>query len=277
MVSSYFITGTGRCGTLLLSKVLGCSNKTHCNHEFSMKTLKMKEAYFKSKMKIYYKEIDNKLAPTIKEYNGKNLSYGECSSHLYFIYPELFRRYEYTSRFALLVRRPENFIRSALARGFFSPDHPRGLEHVRPPKDIEIGRIWDEITPFEKCAWYWAMVNGYVYRYFQTIPHAMFKIIKLEELDLEICRELYELFQLDDFDEVKEDIKEVLGVRYNASPGQGDESALNPFSEEIKLGVIDSWSENEKEIYRKYVEPVERAIYGLGENNVSKIGNLSKI
>ena len=45
-VAAYFITATGRCGTMLLSQALSSQGtNTRCNHEHSIPTLTMKDAF----------------------------------------------------------------------------------------------------------------------------------------------------------------------------------------------------------------------------------------
>src|SRR5574340_874317 len=146
MISCYFITGTGRCGTLVLSKILNCSEYTHCNHEYSIDTQKLKKSFYKNNPNILIKDIDRLLKSTIIKYNNLGKIYGECSGHLYPIFPELYRQYENASRFILLVRNPVDFIRSALARGFFNKEHPHALEHIVPPKDTAMGSSWSQAS-----------------------------------------------------------------------------------------------------------------------------------
>ncbi|MGK7346167.1 MAG: hypothetical protein ACNS63_10220 [Candidatus Nitrospinota bacterium M3_3B_026] len=152
---AYFVTGTGRCGTMLLSRLLSFGENTRCVHERSVRTDLMKEAYHAGSMSLFHKEVGRSTRPLVEESNANGLSYGECSGHLYFLFPEIFREFGGDRvKFVLLVRRPDTFVASALARGFFDDTHPHGLEHVRPPKASEIGRAWDSMTPFDKCLWY---------------------------------------------------------------------------------------------------------------------------
>ena len=53
--------------------------------------------------------------------------------------PELARQFGARVRLALIVRRPDTFVGSALARGFFDPSHPTPCEHVRPSPASAVG------------------------------------------------------------------------------------------------------------------------------------------
>lgn len=53
--------------------------------------------------------------------------------------PELARQFGARVRLALIVRRPDTVVGSALARGFFDPSHPKPCEHVRPSPASAVG------------------------------------------------------------------------------------------------------------------------------------------
>lgn len=275
MISCYFVTGTGRCGTQLLSKILNCSGYTHCNHEYSIDTQKLKKSFYKNKPEILIKDIDRTLKSTIVKYNNLGKIYGECSGHLYPIFPELYRRYENAARFVLLVRNPVDFVRSALARGFFDPNHRHALEHLIPPGDTTMGLRWSQASPLEKCAWYWATVNSMVYRFFLSLPHTLWRILPIESLSMEVIKTLYDHLCLKDFEQAKPTIENLLSIRHNASPGQGDESDLNPFSKEVTLGKLETWSSGQIAVFEKHVLPMQEIIYGKNDSNVSYFHNLS--
>ena len=278
MICCFFATGPGRCGTLLLSKVLDCSEMVLCNHEHSINTGLLKRSFQKKKPDILVKDTNSILYPTIRGCNNSGQIYGESSGHLYPLFPELFRRYEFSTRFILLTRNPESFIRSALARGFFSPDHPHELEHVIPPRDTEIGSRWKETTPFEKCAWYWAMVNGMVYNFFLTIPDSLYKIVRIEDMSIELVEELYDFLRIPDFKKIRTAIEKLLSERHNASPGQGDERFLNPFSKKILLGPRSTWNTDQLSAFQRHTEPMSNILYDNNAPiNLTRINQLSVI
>jgi hypothetical protein len=261
MISCVFGTGTGRCGSVLLTTILNCFEKVHCEHERSVDTLEMKRAYRKQNNKLLLKSTNKILVPTVRKYNDQGVIYGEINPHLYFLFPELYRRFENTCRFILLVRSPDTFIRSALARGYFSPNHPNGLEHLIPPENTEIGMRWKNISPFEKCAWYWALVNGFVYRFFKTIPDSQYRIIKLEKIDIEVLENIHNFLLLSDFYRIQRNVKNVLKKKYNSSPNGGKADSFNPYSEEISLGGIETWDEDQLNSFNRHVFPLYSILY----------------
>ena len=111
MICCFFAAGPYRCGTFLFSKVLDCSEVVLCNHEHSINTRLLKRSFQKKKPDILIKDIKTILSPTISECKNSGKISGESSGHLYPLFPELFRKYEFSARFILLIRNPENCIR----------------------------------------------------------------------------------------------------------------------------------------------------------------------
>jgi len=260
-VGCYFLTGTGRCGTMLISKILDLGKNTRCYHEHSIKYDKMKSSYLSNDYKSLYEEIDTVINPLVSELNQKKMSYGESSGLIYLAFEELYRRYGKKARFLLLTRHPEGFVQSALARGFFDPDHPYPLEHVRARPSSEIGSRWDEISPFEKCLWYWYFVNSMIYNLFLKMPEKLWKIQPIETLDIISCKNLYKFMAIEGFEDRKKEIQELLSVRINASPGLGDNSSLNPWSVQMSLGDISTWEPDQKQIYEKWTTHLRKLLY----------------
>ncbi len=260
-VSCYFITGTGRCGTMLLSKVLSCGYNTHCNHEHSVPTLTMKDAYFHGDYNQLNEVSVRTIENLVSEYGRAGKSYGECSSHLFPVIPALHDRFGSSTRFVLLVRRPDAFVRSALARGFFDPSHPKPCEHVRPNPATEIGAQWTELTPFDKCLWYWNMVNSAVLDTFDRLPAGLAQVVRMEDLNLSKIDECFSFFGIDGFTANGDQIRELMGIRINASPGQGDDRSLNPWSQEISLPGIETWTTTQRDALVHWAGPLARKLY----------------
>jgi len=246
---------------MLTAKLLSLGQNTHCYHENSMQYHKLAPAYLNNNLNSLYSEIDKIIAPTVKKHNRKGQSYGESSGLLYLAFEELYRRYREQARFILLIRHPKDFVRSALARGFFNPAHPHPLEHLKARPSTEIGRNWDEITPFEKCLWYWNLVNGMIYDFFQTLPVDLWRIQPIETFDKSTCQQFYEFLYIDGFNEKEAEIGQLLSTRVNATPGEGDDRHLNPWSIPMTMGEISSWSSEQREIYEKWTNRLFDVLY----------------
>lgn len=260
-VAAYFITGTGRCGTMLLSQVLSEGTNTHCNHEHSVQTLVMKDAFATGDYSRLHAESLATLGGLVREHGQAGRSYGECSSHLFPIVPELARQFGSRVRLALIVRRPDTFVGSALARGFFDPSHARPCEHVRPSAATAVGARWLEIPPLEKNLWYWNLVNSTVLDAFARLPAGQTTVIRMEDLGFAEVRRLFTFFGLAGFDERADAIRARLDVRVNASPGLGDDRSLNPWSQEIAVPDIASWSAADRQALVHWAGPLARRLY----------------
>jgi hypothetical protein len=258
-VRCYFITGTGRCGTLLMSKLLSLGSNTRCDHERSIKYDKMKGAYLTGDRGDLHREIDTVIQPQVKLFNRRGKSYGESSGLMYLAFDELYRRYKGKAKFVLLTRDPAEFVRSALARGFFDGDHPNPVEHIRAKDNTDIGQRWEQISPFEKCLWYWNVVNMLIYDFFRTLPRELWKIQPIEQLDTKACYELYEFLHIKGFNERAVD--ELLSKRINATPGRGDERYLNPYATGLRVGEWPTWSPDQKSAYGKWINPIVGNFY----------------
>ncbi|TAN56411.1 MAG: hypothetical protein EPN20_18805 [Magnetospirillum sp.] len=258
-VSCYFLTGTGRCGTMLLSRILSAGSDSHCNHEHSITTSKMKEAYYTGDFIELNKEVEAVIAPVVKKHNDGGRSYGECSGHLYFVLEEIYRVFGMSTRFALITRRPDEFVRSALARGFFDSSHPHGLEHLRPNPADPVGAKWAEMSPVEKCLWYWTFVNETTLATFRGFDPGISRVVRMEDITVDLCRDLYQFFGIDGFNVAK--VADLLEVRINASPGIAASAELNPWSQNITLPPASQWPESYRLAARRYLGPTALDLY----------------
>ncbi len=248
---------------MLVAKLVSLGSNTHCDHENSVKYVKVKPAYLTGHLEPLYEEIDTVIHPLVESYNKGGRIYGESSGLMYLAFEELYHRYGQNARFILLTRHPKDFVGSALARGFFSPDHPYPLEHIRARPDTELGRRWECTSAFEKCLWYWSLVNGMILRLFRTMPDELWKVLPVENLDLSASRRLYELLQIEGFDE--DAVEQLLSTRINATPGVGDERNLNPWSVPMTVGDHTVWDRKQQEAYQRWIAPVIGLFYAESE------------
>jgi hypothetical protein len=259
-IRCYFVTGTGRCGTMLLYKLLNIGTNTLCHHEASIKYTKLNHAYQTKNVRKLIEDIDTQIKPLVKKQNRKGHSYGEVSGLLYLCLKELYLRYGNRTRFILLVRHPVEFVRSALSRGFFDDSHPHSLEHIRATDTTDIGRRWLTATPFEKCLWYWNEVNRLVYDFFLDIPKEIWRIQLMENISVETVSEIYDFLNIKGFNESA--IRDLLGIKVNASPGRGDIGNLNPWARPVTLGRENTWSDEQHNIYARWTKPMLELLYG---------------
>lgn len=257
----FFATGTGRCGSMLLAQMLGTGTNVDCHHERSITTTVMKQAYHQADMSLLDPELKNNLFPAIEASRRAGKIYGECSAHLFLLLSRIHNQYGKRVRFVHLVRRPDTFAQSALARGFFDQKHPHALEHIRPPDSSEIGRNWPSLQPLEKCLWYWNEVNSRIIEDLRGLPPELWRLQRLEDMSLEAVQGLFDFLQIRGFASAKSRVSELVKLRVNASPGLGDDRHLNPWSRPWSLPSYCEWDSEQRRSLIEYAGPLARALY----------------
>ncbi|ADL13610.1 sulfotransferase family protein [Acetohalobium arabaticum] len=177
----YFVLSTGRCGTLLLTKILNLDENSDVFHRPSP------ELVFPS---TYAYKIGNdnpekfKIASMCARYDHIENSFicdrnfVETNCRITFFAPFLAQVFK-KSKFIHLVRSPISFIKSAVSRGFYQhPKADRG--HITPKDDASIS--WDTMTPIEKSAWLWNETNSYIEDFKQEIDSSRYITIFSENL-----------------------------------------------------------------------------------------------
>ncbi|MGJ8642153.1 MAG: hypothetical protein ACSHX9_01995 [Luteolibacter sp.] len=198
-----FTVGTGRCGTTFLYRLLDREKKVAASHERNP----LLETFHRF-AKWHGLPIDDEgfhesKAREIAIDLQSNQFSAEASAYLSFSIRELHERFG--ARFVLLVRNPEDVIRSYLAKGWY--DRPvsyrdRSLvpgyqecEHFhhflgRPIPQGEEFEEWNQLTRAGKLAWFWATVNRSVVEKFDQLPPDTTRVQKLEYLDFETYLDL---------------------------------------------------------------------------------------
>jgi hypothetical protein len=257
----FFATGTGRCGSMLLAQMLGTGTNVDCHHERSITTTVMKQAYYQADLSLLDPELKNNLFPVVETSRRAGKIYGECSAHLFLLLSRIHNQYGKRVRFVHLVRRPDTFAQSALARGFFDQKHPHALEHIRPPDSSPMGRCWPRLQPLEKCLWYWNEVNSHIIEDLRALPPELWRLQRLEDMSLETMRGLFDFLHIRGFDSVEPDVSELVRLRVNASPGLGDDRHLNPWSKPWSLPNYCEWNSEQRRSLSEFAGPLARTLY----------------
>ena len=191
-----FVIGTGRSGSHAIVHFLNQSNEITAFHEPNWRLLALsieKETALKSsnevveELKLIYKnhsiikpgqmyvESDQKLSNLIKE--------------LSLVIPK--------SRFIWMIRKPEKFIRSAVARGWFTEPSYMAVDGasvfdpgyrtycLRISADVINDRTygeWSELDQIDRCAWYWNYWNDLISTQLNEISPERWIIIDIDSL-----------------------------------------------------------------------------------------------
>lgn len=262
---AFFITGTGRCGTMLLSRLFNLSSKMVCKHEEYFKHQSMLDYYTRGEINGFIKDIQESFEPSRIHHQTNKITLGVSSGHLYFSIPLLWKMYGEKSRYIFLVRRPDNFVRSAMARGFFDPEHPNYCNQIQPKASDPIAMDWSRISVLERNLWYWSMVNSYLLELCDLLPRHTWRLVKIEDLNTEIAYDLCLFLGITDIDKIK--INNLLKQRINASPGHEDNTCVNPYSLSISMPIFSEWNNHDQELLNYYTAPLINRLYPAINNN----------
>lgn len=256
----FLLTGTGRCGTMLLAKLLSEADDAVCQHEACFRHQSMVDFCVRGDLRGYQTDIQAQLMPKIAAEKKAGRIYGVSSGHAYFALDQLYEQFGSRARFVLVVREPSEFVRSALARGFFDPTHPNRLEQTPPPPDDPIAPRWAQASPLEKCLWYWRLVNGHVLSVFGHLPQQVCRAVRMEDLSTEVVMNLRDFMGIRGLPQGL--ISQGLSRRVNISPRGGANEHVNPYSQPITLPTLDQWTPEQIELLRRYTEPLRTQLYG---------------
>ena len=208
----------------------------------------------------YLSDIDSLINFSL---NNDVTNFGVSSGHMCFALPSISDSLGSKFKTFVTVRPPENFVVSALCRGFFDPSHPYYLEQIRPNKEDKMASNWEVASPFEKCLWYWNIVNRSLLKFIEEISPNEYRLINIEQLNLDAAAELcrYVGFKSIDF----ASIAELLDKKVNATPKLGLEShSLNPYSRPSQLPEPIEWSDEQKELVQNYTYTIRKRYSSLG-------------
>jgi hypothetical protein len=165
------ITGTGRCGTGMFSKLFGGY------HEYEAPFLV--KNYFEPVspfcdpfdrfntrveiMKKAHQEIDPR-----RFINSSNL-YIHFTDALFYLYGDV--------KFIFVVRNGKDFARSAVSRNW----HNYRTFGIVPPDDSAYYSQWAEMSPLQRAAWIWTYRNSIALKRLSSVPDKYKKIVRLED------------------------------------------------------------------------------------------------
>ena len=172
MSKAIFVLSTGRCGTQWLANFLkdNYSDTYHVEHE------PLHNSYNPRKMiaRVSDTDLASDWYQPIKKHTEKlnrllkHSNYIECGHPCWSSIPFLINNLDVPVKVIHLTRHPVYTACSWLTHSAFQPSilpHLQEKVLLSPfDKDVlfhEYKERWDKITPFEKCLYYWAEVNGF--------------------------------------------------------------------------------------------------------------------
>ncbi len=157
-----FVLSTGRCGTLLLTKLLELSKEVRCQHAPSPQLVyfsKLAYEAFHEDSETFRLGIDMARYELIREAFKWNQVYVETNNRITFFAPflaEVFKR----AKFIHLVRHPGDFVRTGIRRKWYTGKQSHDAGRII-PVDKSKGN-WNGMTQIEKIAWLWNETNQFI-------------------------------------------------------------------------------------------------------------------
>lgn len=262
----FFATGTGRCGSMWLARFLDAQQGCACVHEQSATYALLSEAWRSGDPAPMYPDAFSRIHASLAAAQSNATLWGEVSALLYFLLPEIERRFAGQGvKYILQTRRAADFARFAMARGFFTPEHPHGLQHALPPKDSKTATLWPKWGALEKCLWYWREVNSYVLRFFAALdaPERCM-VLRLEDFSPATCNTLLTFLGLPEQDTAS--LQSMLKRPVNRTPSANQPineetpESWNPWSQEAPP-PFEQWPSAWRQAWEELAQPLEQTLY----------------
>jgi len=189
-----FVLSTGRCGTALLTKILGHLPGVLCYHAPSPEFVySQKRAYEEGldQFETFKAVVAAARFELLADCAARGRRYVETNCRITFFAPHLFDLFP-KARFVHLVRHPGSFVRSGVRRGYYEGSYA-DMGRIRPTGG-PVADAWGQMTPIERCAWLWNETNAFIERFKADHDTQRILTIKAEDLfsrpdtTLQLCR-----------------------------------------------------------------------------------------
>ncbi len=173
-----FILSTGRCGTALLSKILGCSPSLLVCHTPQPELNYVSSLIHKSKPDLESLKIAILAArfDLFAQAFSKNLQFVETNNRISFFASALYNLLP-NAKFIHLIRHPGDFVRSGMRRQYYAEDV---IMHQRLQSPDT--KAWAKMNRLEKIAWEWNEINSAIESFKKECHHSSVITLKSEAL-----------------------------------------------------------------------------------------------
>lgn len=228
----FFVVTTGRSGSQTLARVLSQHPLCQCMHEPHPILIKL--AAERCYGQIDEDELRMCLFNSYNPYEmfphhiGLKL-YGESDQKSSYLIPIL-AELGTSTKFIWLLRDGRKVVASTFSRGWYENsevEHPRDMwAKYRLQGDLcgdVSSETWSNMSPFEKCCWYWSFTNRVIARDLKNLSASSWMLLRLEDL----TPRLNEIFHFLDLPYYP-----IKVIRANKSP--------------VPVYHVESWSEQER-------------------------------
>lgn len=156
-----FVLSTGRCGTALLTEIFHCYKNIDVHHEPIPELIYYsKFAYenYKTKSKEIKFVVDAARYDQIRNSFLLNKTFIETNNRITFFAYQLSELYPHAN-FIHLIRNPISFIKSGLARNWYTGKNSHDEGHIILYNNLD---AWNKFSQTEKIAWLWNETNQFI-------------------------------------------------------------------------------------------------------------------
>ena len=166
------ITGTGRCGTATLARILGG------HHEFRVGYILDKYFLGADPSSNPFDTIEKRLAVILDLHQGIDRRTFVDSSNLSIHFIDALYILDTSVKFVLSVRNGRDFVRSALSRRW----HEQNIFGTAPLRDDPYYDRWTSLTPIQKNAWIWVSRNRRALEGLRNVPVVQKLTVRIEDI-----------------------------------------------------------------------------------------------
>lgn len=250
-----YATGTGRCGTQFITKLISMEHDIASSHERDINN-----ESFHRYCKWYGMPVDEMGFIYAKQMELENdlktarFSF-EASAQLSFSIKTLHDAF--SSKFIFLIRNPEKVVNSFRYKNIYhSPyitdDASKALGYQKAeymhrflgrfaPKG-EFLKEWNSMTQIGRIAWYWNITNQKIMEQLETIPKSSWHLVKIEEFDFN------EYLKITNF----------LGFKTKITPNKFEKLRKKRPNSFKKVGNSKNWTATEIQEFESQVAPMAK-------------------
>jgi hypothetical protein len=229
-----FTLSTGRSGSKMLATILNNSESIIAIHEEKPHLFDLRTQVYQ-KEQFYHQELQDKIiaGQRFKIYHKAIVEkklIADTSPFLSFfslILAEIFPN----SKFLFVYRKPEEFVRSGMRRGWYL-NHPNDIYRLKPkPNSMEF-KYWGEWSQFKKICWLWSEYNTICHNLITQLPVNRKMIMPISNFWEDPCVSFKKLFEFINVQPLPEDlIRAKIGKPINAQ-ANGNYPEIDSWSKE---------------------------------------------
>ncbi|MFH5831720.1 sulfotransferase [Halalkalibaculum sp. DA3122] len=225
-----FVLSTGRCGTRLLTDILQESDQLRPQHVPTPELTYYSSFAYKNareKPELVSSIIDSARYEQIRDAWVLGKKYVETNNRITFFCHALADLFP-GSNFIHLVRKPEEFITSGLARNWYSGTVLHDEGRIAPEDN--------QVSQAEKIAWLWNETNGFIEAFKETCPEERVLTIRAEEL----FHSVDTTFRIFDFLDINPVAESVIRNKISRPVNQQDKSRVP--KDRVTGQLLEQWT-----------------------------------